>query len=120
MASQGFSVDTSKLLEVAASVRQLREDLAGDGGQAGSLSQYEGKAAASVLRTALSSFWDGTDVFAQAYDTEQKGIVLTMKSMLGQLDALEKACRSTATQYSNHEQQTKTTVTRTDPGGHFQ
>ncbi|MBE7186693.1 hypothetical protein [Jatrophihabitans endophyticus] len=115
MASQGFSVDTTKLLEVATSVHQLRNDLAGVGSVAGSLSQYETKAAASILTNALASFWDGTDVFAKAYSTEHNGIVLTMKSMLSQLDALEKACRTTAAQYSTHEGETKTTVNRSDP-----
>lgn len=116
MASQGFSVDTTELLEVADSVHQLHQDLAGVGSVAGSLPQYETKAAASVLRDALASFWDGQDVFATAYDREHNGIVLTMKAMLSQLQALEQACRSTAAQYNSHETESKQTVKQTEPG----
>lgn len=117
MAGSGFTVDTEKLLEVANSVKRLREDLAGHTSAAGSLPQYQTKAAASVLRNALATFWDGEDVFATAYDTEHQGIVATMSAMLTQLDALERACRTTAGGYTTGEHESRTRVRQTEPGG---
>lgn len=116
MTGQGFSVDTDKLLDVATSVARLKEDLAGSS-VAGSLPNYQSKADASVLRSALASFWDGEDVFATAYETEHNGIVTTMQSMLTQLDALERACRTTASQYGTHETETTSTVTKSGGEG---
>lgn len=116
MSGQGFSVNTEKLLDVANSVQRLRDDLAGSGSVAGSLAQYTTKADSSVLKAALSSFWDGQDVFAAAYEREHNGIVVTMQSMLEQLDALEKVCRTTAAQYRTHEGDSKIAVTKTEPG----
>jgi hypothetical protein len=112
----GFRVDTGALLKVADQVHRLLEDLSGAAGTAGSMPTYRDQANADVLRAALSTFWDGDDVFANAYSKEHDGIVATMSAMIGQLTELEKACRSTAAKYQSEETNSKTTVTRSAPG----
>lgn len=115
--SKGFIVDPDKLTDVADLVKALLDDLSGNSGYvAGNLPRYREKAAPAVLTKALSSFWDGEDVFASAYGYEHDGIVQTMQSMVTQLTALEKACRDTAAQYQHHDKRAKHSVTTSDNG----
>jgi uncharacterized protein YukE len=115
--SAGFRVDPDALLKVADQVHRLWEDLSGAASTAGSMPTYRDQANADVLRAALKPFWDGDDVFADAYKREHDGIVSTMSSMVRQLAELEKACRTTAAKYQGEDTSSKTTVTHSAPGG---
>jgi uncharacterized protein YukE len=115
--SKGFRVDPDALLDVARQVHDLLEDVSGGSGYvAGNLPRYRDKAGPQVLTEALSSFWSGEDVFATAYGEEHDGIVSTMNAMVGQLTALESACRNTAAQYRSHDKTSKHEVKATEPG----
>ncbi|HET6877267.1 MAG TPA: hypothetical protein VFH38_07045 [Jatrophihabitans sp.] len=118
MATSGFRVDPQKLLEVADEVHELLRLVNGDAGYvAGSLRRYQERADASVLTQALSSFWNGEDVFATAYSNEHGGVVTTMSSMVAQLSALESACRSTAQQYQGQDERSTRAVRQSGPEG---
>jgi uncharacterized protein YukE len=115
---KAFRVDPDKLLDVANDVHGLLEDLNGGSGYvAGNMPRYRDNAGKQVLIEALSSFWDGEDVFATAYGEEHDGIVSTMTAMVTQLTNLEAACRTTAAQYKGHDKQSKQDVNATNPSG---
>ena len=79
------------------------------------LFHHRDQANADVLRAALKPFWDGDDVFADAYKKEHDGIVATMSSMIKQLAELENACRTTAAKYQGEETSSKAAVTHSAP-----
>lgn len=113
MATKGFRVDPDKLLDVADQVHELMRSMSGDAGYvSGNLPHYQEKAGAQILTEALSSFWSGDDVFANAYDEEHKGVCTTMQNMVTQLQNLETACRSTANQYKSQDGNSKQSVTK--------
>lgn len=117
MATAGFRVEPDQLLAVAEKVRRLREDLSGESGYGpGNVSSYSKNADAAALTSALASFWDGQDVFSNAYGYEHQGIVQTMTAMVEQLTNLENACRATAQQYQHRDGQARQDVTQSTPG----
>lgn len=115
--SNGFRVDPDKLLAVADRVKALLADVSGGSGVVlGNSTRYADHARADSLRAALAPFWNGEDVFANAYEAEHTGINVTFTNMTTQLTTLERACRSTAEKYKAEDGRTSTEVKNTDPG----
>jgi len=110
--TKGFRVDPDKLTAVADRVKALHGAVSGDSGNwAGNKPNFTDGAKQEALQKALAEIWpDWQDGFSKGYGYEYSGVLKIYGTMEQQLASLEKACRSTAEQYSKKDDKSTTDV----------
>jgi len=114
--TQGFKVDPDTLTSVADMVKNLLADVSGDTNMTGNLQHYTEKGKGEALsntQDGLGKLYGTEDnAFSNAYTAVYQGVQKTYAAMKQQLTSLESACRTTAQQYQQHDDDAKTNVTQ--------
>ena len=115
-----FRVDPDELKLVAEAISDLLERVKGDTGEYGSSQDFSQHANSADLIAGLGNLdggAGGSGAFGGAYAEVFDATNLTYQHMVTNLTNLENACRSTAEQYKDQEDQTEQDVNQTNPDG---
>lgn len=122
-----FRIEPDDLLAVARQVEDLLDDISGNNGNVtGNQTEFVSGSDPSHLVAALSSVYPEIgqgSAYVEAYGWESKGLNEKYKSIVGQLERLAAACRSTAEGYGAADANTQQAATALDgsmsggPGG---
>lgn len=115
-----FRVDPDELKLVAKAISDLLERVRGDTGEYGSAQDFQQNASSAELIAGMGNLdggAGGSGAFGGAYGQVFDVTNLTYQHMITNLENLEAACRSTAEQYKDQEDQTEQAVNQTNPDG---
>lgn len=115
-----FRVDPDELKLVAEAISDLLERVKGDTGEYGSSQDFQQNASSADLISGMGNLdggAGGSGAFGGAYAEIFTATNTTYQQMVTNLTNLEAACRSTAEQYKDQEDQTEQDINQTNPDG---
>lgn len=111
--AEKFQVHPDDLRQVANRIMKLHEMIDGKHQNvAGNQQHFNDHAGPDQIHEAMKTFLtdESSDAYRDAYKTEFQAISDTYGILVSQLKTLEQACRTTATNYEKHDQDTKSQI----------